>query len=333
LVINLHNSLEQNMNRFFTRPRLLASAAALALSLGAAGAANAGALAQSVLQISDLLFISGLTGNTLRESDFSTLVAKDTTDGTATLNGTPATDSRSVSAYPFTLDMPQVCVGACTNGENDYSHRAAGYYPSTARTDTELSGDPLIFDNHGQNTASGANANLVGEVDLNAPGDGSTQANLGLQADFTFALNNTQAVTFTFGADGYLIADLGPQAAIPGSSAHASFNWSLGITDDSGNDIFDFSPNGVVDAGEKLDPCSLNKTIGRLTTGTSTYTCTGNFSATTPVLTAGTLYHFVIRHTGETDATKVTVPEPGTLVLLSAGLLGLGGTFKKRKSL
>ncbi len=316
------------MNKKSNFSRRLIAVACSALALGAAGSANAGVLAQGVLEITNFKLINSTTLSAMNESDFAVLVANHQTDGVATLNGTSSVGSANDNVYPFAMDLSQQSVGVNPFGENDYTHRPAGYGGYFARTDTILFGDSINYDvaPHPGTGATGVTAKVVGEVQLNGAGSGSTQANIGLQADFV--LKTTQTIKLEFDADDYLIAFLGPLAPIPGSAAQASSSWSITLTGEDGLN-YSFAPNGILDVlnGEIADPCSLNTNRSRLITGSSTYSCVGGFSALSPELTAGILYHLSIRHAIESDAEKV--PEPGTLVLLGAGLLGVFGGMRR----
>jgi hypothetical protein len=171
-----------------------------------------------------------------------------------------------------------------------------------------------------------------------AGGTGNVQANLGLTATFSFSLANNQAVTVAFNAINHLIAAVSAGELL-GSTARSTSGWTVDVRDQAGNLVFEWSPNGqaggIVGGVENADTCDLNRTVNaQIPNQTSQFDCAGgvgNFSATTPVLLAAQLYTLGLRHTGATDVAR-RLPEPGSLLLLSTVLGGIGFVSRRRKA-
>src|SRR6266480_4579843 len=116
-------------------------AVAGAMAAGVAGNAQAGVLAQSVLEISNFQFLNSPEGSPVSASQFDTLDFQDSSLITANLNGVIASHLEQ-STTLGTLNNPQQCVGNCAFVENDYTHH---YLPTVnvARGDSLLRGAPI----------------------------------------------------------------------------------------------------------------------------------------------------------------------------------------------
>jgi len=180
----------------------------------------------------------------------------------------------------------------------------------------------------------------------NAGATGSAQANQNLITQFTVRVVATQSFELSFDADGFLRAALGQDG-----SANASFSWTASVRRlGAATDILKWSPNGAtppnvagfinngllftegscVLAGtctEFADAFAMTGNIGLLSTGDVAVDETlGAFEAEL-TLAPGT-YTFTISHNTNADA-DIAIPEPGTLALLGAGLLGIGARRRK----
>lgn len=311
----------------------LGLAVAATTGLGLAGPASADVFSQGVLQVTNFRFLEGATTTLVDLSDFQVLIFSDSANHTATLRGTNSSDGL-VQAFFGTLDLAQNCVGACA-AQNDFTHHPAGLAAEVARSDSLLTGSPIS----GTGQPTGANASTVSEAQLIAAASAGTATvgtTLGLVASFQFTLNNPLAVTIAFAADNFLRALVNAPA---GSTSQATSSWSINIVDANNANVFTWAPNGeaggisgLAGTTENSDPCSLNTTIGAsILTPSSTHTCVGAFSATTAVLAAQTSYTLTLTHTNTSAVTQLaTVPEPATMALLGASLLGLGFGARRR---
>lgn len=148
---------------------------------------------------------------------------------------------------------------------------------------------------------------------------------------------NDAALDFSFDADPFIKARL-DAGAVPTSQAEGIIAVSFSIIDNlTGLSVFNWTPDGTsggisgVGAAELLDPFTLNTSRTRLPgapgtfvydpTGCDLTTLAGCFHATTGVLAAGG-YTLNIAMSEQTNLQLTTVPEPGTLALLGAGLFG-----------
>lgn len=140
------------------------------------------------------------------------------------------------------------------------------------------------------------------------------------------ALRVTTGGTFTFSFTDSIL--LRAEADMAGETANASianeFSIISGLT---GLVVYRFAPNGVLDAGETSDPFSLQQGCGS-NSGVPSGGCligpsSGFFSGTSGFLAAGD-YSITLRTASQENVvTRRAVPEPTSLLLAGAALLGL----------
>ena len=313
---------------------IAALVAALCAGVGATQNASAAALAQSVFDVTAFSILKSDGSAFNPATDFDRIVASNSGIAAANLSGFPSISSGPLVS-PFAIDVPAQCLGACPFANNDFSHHIAPPVLSQySRGDALLSGNAL--------TPGGANASTLGEVSLTSKGVGASSATLGVSAEFSFSLTSDQKVRFAFNALPYLFTFLDANTADP-RIAQASLSWNIEIDllgpGGSRTQVFDWSPNGlaggIVGGTELSDPCTLNTTRAVLSPGTSQYNpgaCNG-YLAETDLLLASNTYSLTLHHDSFANATftaPTKMPEPGTILIMGAGLLGLGLVQRRR---
>lgn len=141
------------------------------------------------------------------------------------------------------------------------------------------------------------------------------------------AIRITTGGTFTFSFTDSIL--LRAEADMAGETANASianeFSIISGLT---GLVVYRFAPNGFLDAGETSDPFSLQQGCGS-NSGVPAGGCligplSGFFSGTSGFLAAGD-YSITLRTASQENiVTQRGIPEPTSLLLVGAALLGLG---------
>lgn len=314
--------------------------AAAVMSIGAAGHAQAGALATGLLTISNFALGTSTGGGftAFTNTQFSSLTINDNATNTATLNGVSTAQfaNSSVLGAPVNAALACVGVGCVGIGPNVFVGTPPAPLALFSKSDSNLQGTPITI--VAPSTPAGVLAQTIAETSLPANGNGSAGSQINLTSTLNFVLGTSisnAAISFT-GAD--FLNAWTSVGSLPGTSAGANTAWSINLSGPSGT-LISWTPDGTTGGNhigltELTDPCNLtNNVSASFNQQLSPVSCTGNFLAVANgvTLAAGVNYSLNIGHNSQSNAVSA-VPEPASLALLGIGFFGFGFASLRKKS-
>ncbi len=302
-------------------------AAGLIAGLGLAGAAQASTFASAILDINNFRLLHS-NGSAFSTADFAVLTGTNDAHATGSLNGVFANGAQSFGILSGTTpDVPHQCVGAPCPALAENNFAPFPFPPPVPGTfgyaDQALSGASITIGA----TPAGAHAQTRADASLATNGVASGNSDVGTSTTFNFTLGTADSMTISFDAtpfsQAYVSLGSGPTA-----NANARISWSINIRDLStgGNTIFDFTPS------ELNGQSAVSRTDGL--PGLTTYNAAlASFalSSTSGVLNSTDTYQITIQHNTLANALQQQVPEPATLAVFAAGLLGMSLVSRRRQ--
>ena len=307
------------MNMF--KQGVLTIALAAGIGFGAVAPAQASTFASSILQINNFRLLHS-NGAAYSNTDFALLTGTNDAHATAALNGVFANGAASVPILAGNPNVAQQCVGTC--------------FPVPANTFTPIASPPVTttYGHADQNltgasisvngSAAGANAATRADASTAVNAIASGNSDVGTSTTFRFTAGTSDTMTIAFDGDPYTRAYVSNDAG-PSSNANARLSWSINIVNlADGSTVLAYAP-------PELNALS-NVSVTDGAPGTVTYDpVSAFFTATTPLLIAGQNYQITIQHNSLANALQQELPEPTTLAVLAAGLLGMSLLSRRRQ--
>jgi len=304
---------------------------ALAVGLAscvAAGTSQATVLATAMIEM-DNFVLKGSDGEILDYGDdFSSISYTSTADWDITFDS--ATDSQTNPGSTTGVDLTHGCLGASCDpiGENMFPVISGAGLGNFAGADQIEEGSPLA--NHPGLDVGARVANISAASIETGEHAASANSNNNLNANWTFELTQDTGITFEFDYRAYLEAYVTADEQSPGfATANYAFYFEIVDLSAGGTSVFKLEPdllNHSISLNAPL-PFDIQSTGGLHTIGTATV---GSLSVSTDTLTAGKLYQLSARINTNADVSRI--PEPAALLLMGAGLLGMGAARRKRKA-
>ncbi len=313
-----------------TKQIIKKTALAGAILVGTSSAAQAGALASSVVELNNLTF-SKTGGAILHTNDLAGLTYSSHSDTSVSLTGYASAVSTASSTNPTVAMDLYDCLGDCTlYTDNQFTANTLSSADGVPFTNYSIAdqyelGSPI--DGMG---LTGANLGNASQAGVNPDAIGSSTSNNVLGATWAFS-GYSGTIDIDFDLDYYLETFVTADA-LPPTNAHASYEvtWDLYSqgqllwTSSIDQTLFSDSPwaNGTAYTG-----CIIGTGIPCTTMGIDAPQ-NASIKLTTISMNAGQAYS--LSATVETTADVEAVPEPTTLALLGISLLGFGAARKRR---
>ncbi|UGQ48553.1 EDSAP-1 family PEP-CTERM protein [Massilia endophytica] len=298
--------------------KCLMVAAAAALGLAVVGSARADTFASAILDINNFRLLHS-NGTAFSTSNFAALQGTNDAHATAALNGVFSNGSSSLGILAGAPDVARQCVGTpCFPLPSNNFTPFASPPPAPGNfgyADQRLQGSSISINGAPAGAHAQTRADAATQMNMQ---DASGNSDVGTSTTFRFALGASDTMTVAFNATPYTQAWVSAGAG-QSSNANARLSWSINIVNlSTGLSVFSFAP-------AELNGLSVVSRTDAAP-GTTSYNAaltTFSFSQVTPLLTAGTTYQITIQHNTLANARQQEVPEPGTLAIVAAGLLGM----------